>query len=572
MRATVRHGLRLLLEQPVASLVSVACLSAGIAATATALTLTDATVLRPYGVPAAGSLVVLWESELARPQDLIEISLPNFQDWAERARSFDSMAAFGSSHWPGIARAGGESFAIAPRAVSRRFFETLGRQPLLGRDFDEQDLLASTTAPVMLSHALWVARFNASPDAVGRTMFIDNDEHRVIGVMPRGFAFPDAPDVWILVERALGDVFRENAMPPDQQRALGVLQAVARIRHGVSHSEAQAELTVIQHAIAQEHRLPGTPSTPVMTPFAEVVVGQLGARVWIAVVMTAAVLLFACFNVAFLRTAQLRARAGELAVRLCLGASRRRLATELLAETIPLVAISVAAALILARGLEAWLGQIPAISASGLALNEFRATAWISVALFGLLAGLAVSVVPAAMALGRSDERAAALVSRTVIRGSRGTQRAAHDAGGSCDVPCRHGERCLSNVHPALGGRRRLRQSRRDHAGHLGARLEIPVRSRADATRSTVARRAGATSRHVGRRRCVGAAISVRRNCRRHASAPTRRRRQREGCGDRGEPGHCHTAILRRHGHRPRRGARVYRLRSHLVAACRDRQ
>jgi predicted permease len=421
MRASARHGLRLLLEQPVASLVTVACLSAGIAATATALTLTDATVLRPYGVRAAGSLVVLWESDLARPQDLIEISLPNFQDWAARARSFDSMAAFGSSHWPGIARAAGESFAVAPRAVTRRFFETLGRQPLLGRDFDEQDLLESTTPPVMLSHALWVARFNASPDAVGRTMFIDNDEHRVIGVMPRGFAFPDAPDVWILVERALGDTFRENAMPPDQQRALGVLEAVARIRDGVSRAEAQSELTMIQYAIAQEYRLAGTPLTPVMTPFAEAVVGQLGARLWIAVVMTAAVLLFACFNVAFLRTAQLRARAGELAVRLCLGASRRRLATELLAETIPLVAISVAAALILARGLEAWLGQIPAISASGVALNEFRTTAWTSVVLIGLVAGLAVSVVPAAMALGRSDERAAALVSRTVIRGSRGT-------------------------------------------------------------------------------------------------------------------------------------------------------
>ena len=421
MRASVWHGVRLLLEQPVASLVSVACLAAGIAATATAVTLTDATVVRPYGVPAAGSLVVLWESDPARPQDLIEVSLPNFQDWAERARSFDSMAAFGSSHWPGIARAAGESFAIAPRAVSRRFFETLGRRPVLGRDFNEQDLLESTTAPVILSHPLWVERFNASPDVVGRTMFIDNEEYRIIGVMPRGFAFPDAPDVWISVERALGDTFRENAMSPDQQRTLGVLQIVARIRYGVSRSEARADLTRIEHAIAQEQPWFGTTLTPVMTPFPDVVVGRLGARLWIAVVMTAAVLLFACFNVASLRTAQLRGRAGELAVRLCLGASPRRLATELLAETIPLVAISVAAAVILAFGLEAWLGQIPAISASGVALTGFRATAASSVALFALLAGLAVAVVPTAIALGRCDEGAAALVSRTVIRGSRGT-------------------------------------------------------------------------------------------------------------------------------------------------------
>src|SRR6187200_386579 len=112
MRASTRLGFRLLLRRPVAALVSVACLSAGIAATATALALAYATVLRPYGVPAAGSLVVLWESDVARPHDLIEISLPNFQDWVQRARSFDAMAAFGSSHWPGIARGTGGSFAI----------------------------------------------------------------------------------------------------------------------------------------------------------------------------------------------------------------------------------------------------------------------------------------------------------------------------------------------------------------------------------------------------------------------------------------------------------------------------
>ncbi len=397
MFASVRLGLRLLLEQPVASFVSIACLAAGIAATAAALTLTDAAVLRPYGIRGAGSLVVLWQSDLARSQDLIEMSLPNFRDWAERAQSFDSMAAFGSSHWPGIARAGGESFAIAPRAVSRRFFQTLGRQPLAGRDFSEHDLLESTIAPVMLSHALWAARFNASPDAVGRTMFIDNKEHRVIGVMPRGFAFPEAPDVWILVERALGDVFRENAMPPDQQRALGVLQAIGRMRQGVSRTAALAELTMIEHAIAQEHKLSGAPLTPVLTPFAEVVVGRLGARLWIAVVMTAAVLLFACFNVASLRAAQLRGRAGELAVRLCLGASRGTLATQLLSETVPLVAISLVAAFILARGLEAWLGEVPAISASGLVLTEFRATAAIAVAVLGFVAGVVISIVPALM-------------------------------------------------------------------------------------------------------------------------------------------------------------------------------
>jgi putative ABC transport system permease protein len=421
MRAPGRHGLRLLLEQPVASLVSIACLSVGIAATATSLTLTDATVLRPYGIPDAGSLVVLWESDAERPQELMEISLPTFRDWAERARSFESMAAFASSHWPGIARGGSDSFAIRPRAVSQQFFATLGRQPLVGRDFDEQDLLASTTPPVMLSHAFWVARLNAAPDAVGRTLFIDNKEYRVIGVMPRGFAFPDAPDVWLLVERALGDAFRENAMPPDQQRALGVLKSVARIREGVSRSEALSELAMIEQAIAQELRLPGKPVMPVLTPFAEVVVGRLGARVWISVVMTAAVLLFACFNVASLRGAQLRTRAGELALRLCLGASRRRLATELVVESIPLITVSIVIAVVVALGLEAWLGHVPAISASGLALSEFRPTAWTAVAIFGLLGGLSVSVVPAALALGTSEEGAATLGSRTVVRGSRAT-------------------------------------------------------------------------------------------------------------------------------------------------------
>ncbi len=418
MTADFVRGLKWIGRRPGAGIVSVLCLALGVGASATAFTLLDAAVFRPYQLPGVANLVVLWESDSSRPRDLIEVSLLNFQDWEKRATGFGSMAAFASSHWPGIGRVpGSDAFPIAPRAVSRGFFRTLGAKPLAGRDVNADDVALSVPPPVILSHGLWQTRFGGDANAIGSPLLIDNEEHRVIGVMPRDFAFPDAPDVWISVERTLGRAFAE--MPLPQQRMVGVLEVVGRLRAGVSSVDGARELTQIAGALRLEHSPKSAAVAVVSSPFSEFVLGRLGARLWIALAMAAAVLLFASVNVAALRLAHLRERAGELAARLCLGATRARLAGEVAAEGTALVAMSLPAALAVCAGLEAWLRQIPVVEASGIDLAGARPVLIAAAAVLGVVAWIIVSAAPSLVSVQRIDVTDVRLINRTVTRGSR---------------------------------------------------------------------------------------------------------------------------------------------------------
>jgi putative ABC transport system permease protein len=429
-------GLRWIRQRPIAALVSIVCLGLGLGASATAVMLADATVLRPYGLSGATDLVVLWETDADRPRDMIEVSLPTFEDWTARSTSFTSLAAFGSSHWPGIARlhqgSGGagpgdaravpEAVAISPRGVSVRFFRTLGVTPLIGRDFAPEDLALNTIAPVILSHAFWMNRFGGDPNVIGRSIFIDNDELRVIGVMPAGFAFPDAPDAWISVERVLQAVAIANKFTRDQTRGFGVLEVVGRLKSGASRSQAMAELNAVEQEIQQQFFPKNKPLTVTMTPFAEVVIGRLGERLWIAVAMTIAVLLFACANVASLRLAQLRERSGELAARLCLGATRTGLFKELLFETAPLMLTATLAAAGIAFALEVWLGQVPIVASSGVTLSQYRDSGWAALLLFAATSWMLVSAAPSLAAVRQTRIIDVHGAGRAIARSSRGAR------------------------------------------------------------------------------------------------------------------------------------------------------
>lgn len=419
MPTSTRLGARWMRQRPVAALVSIVCLALGLGATATAVMLADATVLRPYGLERAADLVVLWETDRERPRDMIEVSLPTFEDWSERTTAFTSLAAFGSSHWPGIARIGRDSVAISPRGVSQHFFRTLGVRPILGRDFTPEDAAPNSVAPVMLSHSFWVARFGSRPDVIGQSFFVDNAEHRVIGVMPAGFAFPDAPDVWISVERVMHGVAVANKMTRDQTRGFGVLEVIGRMKPDASRTQATADLNAVLSDIQQRYFPKNKPTVVTMTPFAEVVIGRLGARLWIAVAMTLAVLLFACANVASLRLAHLRERAGELAARLCLGATRARLWRELLTETAPLMIVAGVAAVAIAFALETWLGLIPVVGASGVTLSQYRDSGAAALLLFAIVSWLLVSAAPAFAAVRQTKTVDIHGAGRAIVQSSR---------------------------------------------------------------------------------------------------------------------------------------------------------
>jgi predicted permease len=395
----------------------VLCLATGIAACALAWHLIDITLLRPHGIAGARDLVVVWEANPARQQDHIEVSLPDFLDWQHETRTLERMAAYGSTAWPVIWRIEGEPISLSMRAVTRDFFGTLGVAPALGRTFDPGDLEPGVPPAVVLSHRLWQTRLGGDMAAVGRTIEIDGEHHRVIGVMPRGFAFPEDPDVWISAERVLPRMF--GMMTPEAQRTVGILDVVARRRAGVAREDVRAELTAVVRSVRERHGRGDAGLIASVMPLTEVVLGRLGARLWIAAAMAAAVFLLGCANVAAVRWVALRERAQELWVRRILGSSGTRLASGVALEMLPLVGAATLLAVAMQTGLMAQVTTMPVVARSGAALAGDGVSDGLAIGVLALAAFVLVGVVPAVgVALWLSEGHAAA-DTRVARRSSR---------------------------------------------------------------------------------------------------------------------------------------------------------
>ncbi len=407
------HGLRWAVRRPLTSVTSTLCLAIGIAACAIAWTLLDATIFRPFGLADSDELVVVWEADLSRGHDLIEVSHLNFLDWQRESKTLESMAAFGSSHWPALARIGADTVPIAARGVSIAFFSTLGIRPALGRDFSASDQNPGGVPPVVLSHRMWQSRFGGDEGIVGQVVFIDGQDHSIVGVMPSGFAYPDDPDAWVSLERALGSAF--EGLSQDQQRAIGVLEVLGRRRANVSNDHVREELTAIVRNLRQRYDPAEANVTAVVNPYADVLLGRLGSRLWIALGLAAAVFLFACANVGAVRMAQLRERATELAARLFLGSSRRRLAADLAVETIPVTVVSFVVAILAWSGLVALLSTSSTVVDSGVRLAEHRGAAVLTIALLSIAGWLMVGAIPA-WVVSRREVAEAQLSSARVAR------------------------------------------------------------------------------------------------------------------------------------------------------------
>jgi predicted permease len=372
-------------------MVSATCLGVGIAACGASWTLVDAVILRPFGLSGSRELVVLWETDPARGHALIEISHPDFLDWQRESRTLSSMAAFGSSHWPALARIGNETVPLAARAVSSTFFKTLGIRPATGRDFDVTELQTPALPPVILSHRLWTNRFSGSAAVVGQPLFIDGGDHQIIGVMPRGFGYPDDPDVWLSLERALAEAFK--AVPLDRQRQIGILEANGRRRPEATNADVEMELTAVARALRQRYYQPDESVAVAVTPYSDVVIGRLGARLWIAVGLAGVVWLFAVANVSAVRLAQLSERSIELGARLFLGASRARVAVELAIEAVPLAAATAAIAWFARQFVVALISRSTVVAESGATIDKDIVQAAVQLAVLTLAAWLIVGPV-----------------------------------------------------------------------------------------------------------------------------------------------------------------------------------
>lgn len=335
----LRYGLRSLSRPPGFAAVAILVLALGIGANSTVFSVLDGVLLEPLPFPEPERLVQVYESRLDRGWARASFTEANFWDVRELSRSFGELGAF---HWESLNLTGSEyPERLRAGRVSASFFETLGVAPMLGRSFraDEGEPGASA-AVALLGHGLWTRRFGADPQIVGHPLTLDGTPHVVVGILPAGEPWLDQADVFVPLVRRL-----------DARRNSFEYAVVGRLAPGVSIEAARADLARVCRILAERHPEINAGIGAVIAPSTEWVASpELHRSLWLLQAAVGFLLLVACVNLSSLLLARAAARARETAVRVALGASRGRLARQVLVESSLLSTLGAGAGLALAYG------------------------------------------------------------------------------------------------------------------------------------------------------------------------------------------------------------------------------
>ena len=355
----IRFAVRSLLKHRAFATVIVATLALGIGANTAIFSVVNAALLRPIPFPDPERLYLVWAYRPTSPLPQLPLSLPNFLDVRERARSFQSLAvwtSFNDSRFSvtgGCAAADCEPEKVQYAIVSSNLFDVLGVRPEIGRNLNSNDDNRATAHGVVVSRQLWERRFGGRRSTAGATITLDGNTLDVVGVLPADFRFvnaPREPDVWL----PLGlDPFRDRAYA----RGANALGVIGRLRPAIEAAQAQRELTAI--ATDLEQRYPDFNRGTTLRLVSLHDQATLGIREGLLILLgaVALVLLIGCANVANLLLARASSRYQEIAIRAALGASRRRLVAQLLCESMVLSVTGGAIGLLVA----AWLVELPAV-------------------------------------------------------------------------------------------------------------------------------------------------------------------------------------------------------------------
>jgi putative ABC transport system permease protein len=224
--------------------------------------------------------------------------------------------------------------------VAPRFLQVWGVTPAFGRGFTESDHHAGNASPVLISDRYWRRRFGSDPNVLGKTIRLAGGSLSVIGVMPASFLFPDrAVDLW--VPTVMGDALR-------QARYARRYTGIGRLKSGIPLEQARANLAVVQEQLAQQYPDTDRGLNPDIQSLKDSMIGNLGSSLWLLFGAVSVLLLIACTNIAALLLSRGADRLQEIAVRVSLGATRRRIAAQMLAETGVLVVAGSAVGLVIA--------------------------------------------------------------------------------------------------------------------------------------------------------------------------------------------------------------------------------
>ena len=367
VRHDLAQALRALVRSPAVTAGISLLLGFGVAATTTLFAFVDAVLLRPLPYDQPDRLVMLWESNVSQDRLREGGSPGNILDWVSRNDAFDAITAMMTVSATFRGRDGGTP--ITGVHVTRGFFDVYRRQPRLGRTFhaDEFEGAASITSRqassgvpvVVLSYQLWQT-LGADPQVVGRTVYIEGRDWRVIGVMPEDFVVPDAAAAfWAPWDMRAS--YRGARFPHGPPRDARFLPVVGRMKAGMSIEGAAARMQAVARGLESEHPETNAGWSIRLFPLADEIARTSRLELLLVFAAMLCLLLLVCANVASLAIARGVARAREMAIRLALGAGRGRLTRQLIAESVLSAIVTMVIAIVLtAWWVEAALSIAPA--------------------------------------------------------------------------------------------------------------------------------------------------------------------------------------------------------------------
>lgn len=332
----IRLGIRTFRRHLTLSTAAVLSLALGIGANAGIFSVLYGVVLNPLPYDNPERLVMVWETSSENPTRWVAPA--NFVDWRRESRSFAALAAF--DEFSPTLSGRGEAERLRALGASGTFFTTLGARALVGRTLLPADDEPDAAAVAVLSEGLWTRVFGASADAIGQSLILDGRAYTVVGVMPAGFETPlqsGGIDVWLSGDRGVPRTFPFGG-DLTAVRDSHIIFVVGRLAPGVTRDAAQAELSAMMRELARRYPDTNAGLGVNVTPLHEAMVGNVRAVLLMLQLAVGLLLVVACANVAHLLLGQAAGRQGEMAMRIALGAGRRRLLRQLMAETLVIAA------------------------------------------------------------------------------------------------------------------------------------------------------------------------------------------------------------------------------------------